>query len=426
MLNIQIKKGIIFILIFTSYKGLGLFSGGGLGRGEFNLLSVLQIITTLLLFLFFLRAIKNKNKYSGSLFKIFLVLIAYLFFEFVLSLILLVFSGGVPVMSSFYNFTKIFYVLAFFSTITLIDSKKELTIIYNFIITTAIVSAIIAIIAFFFPGFGLFMQQQSIKIGSEFRFYIPTSSVIVSGYFFLLAKNIKQSFRSIDVFLLLLLFLVTIMQLNRSTIILLVVFTALAFIFNGKLKIIPYLVVFILLAYFISNIFLERVGLSFKEIGYIIDYSFNGVKNYNSNNTFIWRLEVLLNNLNFVTLKGHIFGIGFNWRAYSFVDYANNHFVLSPTNDNAFANIIIVLGLPGMVIYYSLIKKSFSSLNNKKNKIYKTDFVNMGLKYSLLYLLSISFFTNGILIGSNSLMIYILIGLIYSYALFGQRKPSLP
>ncbi len=408
----QINNIIIFILIFSSYKGLGLIGTGGVGRGNFNLLSILQLISVIILSLGFVYSLKEKNFFSDKLFKVFIVLIVYIFFELAFSLITLSVSNNYSLSNTLYNFTKIFDVLSIFVIISRIKTKKEFYNFYRFISILAVISAVIVIIVFFVGDVGLFKKGSSIKIGSEFRFAIPSAYIIVTGYFFLLAKILHGRFKKIELFILPFLFLVVFMQMNRSTMVILTGLTILAIIFNTKFNIrfIVFISLFIILLGAVINVFLEKVGVSYKELQYIADYSFNGIKDYNSNNTFIWRLEVLLNNLNYVSVKGHIFGIGFNWQYYDFISYARNHFVMSPTNDNAFANIIIVLGIPGIIIYYLLIKNIFGALKSKDKQF---DFITVGIKYSLVYLLLISFFSKGILIGTGGVMINLLFGMTY-------------
>lgn len=117
-----------------------------------------------------------------------------------------------------------------------------------------------------------------------------------------------------------------------------------------------------------------------------------------------FRDELVKNALNYVVYQGNIFGVGFDWeRVVNFKLYAARKFVKGPVFDSSYYNIIILYGLPGMLLFFSLFIRIFVQLLSRRNR--ESWLLGFGI-----YFFATSFASDTIFIYNSSNMFLIWLG----------------
>lgn len=384
-----------FLLIFTSFEGLGLRnpSWGGLGYSNLGWYGTLQLFTLVLSlcipFLYKPRFFFNRKNIMGLPAKLVFLLLPLIVLQ---SFIILLFSNEVTLTEILTNLVKMKYVVYYFIFVYLLSRPNGISIGINSMIASALIASLIV---FYFVLSG--HTTEAIKLstsdisGREFRIILPSAMLISFGFFYFFSiLKLKKNF--LVIIGIILTFGAALLQMHRSVIIALILTTVFALfkLYGIKGRNILYIIAVIgIIAFGITIVFktteysIDKIILSF----------FNTAEEIKSKTgNFGVRFYLPINSFKHVLNNYLILGVGLNWETINNVTsyISMDKYYATPTYDSAFNNIIVVYGLVGILVYVFLFKRLFSSLIqiiNKTNDKYRKSIcftVLFTLVYSLL------------------------------------------
>lgn len=410
-----------FLLIFTSFEGLGLRnpSWGGLGSSSLGWYGTLQLFTLgLALFIPFLYKPKfffNRKNNIGLPAKLIILLLPLVVIQ---SFIILLFSNEVTLTEILENLVKMKYVTYYFIFVYLLSRSDGIKIGINSIIAGAIVASIIV---FYIALSGY--STEAIKLstsdvsGREFRIILP-SAMLITFVFFYFFSNLKVKKNLLIIIGIILCFGATLLQMHRSVIIALILTTLFASykLYGIKGRNILYLITVI-------GIITLAISFVFKTTEYSIDKIFLSYLNTteeikSKTGNFGVRFYLPINSFKHAINNYLILGVGLNWETIdNFSSYvALEKYYATPTFDSAYNNIIIIYGLVGILVYTFMFKRLFSSFNQivkKTNNNYLKSIAYAAI-FTLIYSLLTGTSSDTFILQNSAFIFTLNIALAYS------------
>lgn len=358
-----------FILLFSSFEGLGLRSAswGGLGSDGLGWYGILQLLSIGLALIvpFFIKpsVFFDRRNRMGLPSLLLLALVGIVLLQAIAGMFL---SGTPDLPEIGSNFVKLKYLLFYFLFVYLLTRPNGIRIAIHSVAAMAVLASVIALFVVLTnrstDAIGLLISDM---VGREFRVILPTSLLVTFGFFYFFSLQTIQR----NVLLwggVLLCFGATLIQMHRSVLIGLTLTTLYAVfnLYGVKLRNIVYL-----------SLAMALVGvgvmLVFNTIGYGIDNLLENITSTydeitSKSGNFAVRLLLPLNSLEYVLENYLLLGVGLDWQpiedldAYMFLDV----FYATPTYDSAFNNVIIIFGVIGIAVYLFLIVQQLRTLRS--------------------------------------------------------------
>lgn len=358
-----------FILLFSSFEGLGLRSAswGGLGSDGLGWYGILQLLSIGLALIvpFFIKpsVFFDRRNRMGLPSLLLLALVGIVLLQAIAGMFL---SGTPDLPEIGSNFVKLKYLLFYFLFVYLLTRPNGIRIAIHSVAAMAVLASVIALFVVLTnrstDAIGLLISDM---VGREFRVILPTSLLVTFGFFYFFSLQTIQR----NVLLwggVLLCFGATLIQMHRSVLIGLTLTTLYAVfnLYGVKLRNIVYL-----------SLAMALVGvgvmLVFNTIGYGIDNLLENITSTydeitSKSGNFAVRLLLPLNSLEYVLENYLLLGVGLDWQpiedldAYMFLDV----FYATPTYDSAFNNVIIIFGVLGIAVYLFLIVQQLRTLRS--------------------------------------------------------------
>lgn len=328
------------------------------------------------------------------------------------------------------NLITVHIYLYFFSIIFLIKNKYELKTFFNGLIVLSVISAIIIIIQ---VVFGVSTEGNTISYGTtggfhEYRIY-STSAILVTFGFFLSLQGLFFSMNNKLKYILIsiILALGILIQLHRSVIISFLISLIVYIIFLPslnlfkKVKFLPFLVLLLLpFVYFLSFTTINFNYLIYSAIGSTEEFSMN------EGNLWL-RLNTLINTISDVWRNYPLFGRGFNWEPLDFFSYMLYSFAKTPTFDNSYANIILVFGFLGLVVYsffcFRLFRLGIQIIKQEKATYFES--ITYSLLVMIFYMIITGITADHVIVSPDSIITIIIwagLFLLFKFLIIDEEK----
>lgn len=406
-MNVYVRMITWFFLIFIGFEALGLREQGasGLGNQSAGIYGFLQIAFLLILFIspviYF--TYLSKIKLTGHL----SVAIHLIFFLFIIELCLNSFSlGGYPVSRLLYNFYSLKYYLVFFFISLWYRDMPSLKELMDVLLVAAVISAVVFLFfAFVYEFPSVIKKLTSDQIGRELRFLVPMGMLMAYGLFYQVAQIIYLGKTPTRIITTAILLFAVFMQLHRNVhfalLVILIMILHKLFFTRQKLwiKSIVYGIACVIAVFVVQNLLSNSesvVSQSVQEAS--TDGGGIGI-----------RVAVLTNSFDYVVAKAPLLGIGFVWQDFDIYTIIEDLFVLAPTNDNAYTNVLLCFGFIGLILFTYLIFSLYKALSNLKKTVSKNVQV---FRYTNLLALTytlITAFGSDNFIAYNSVFIFVVI-----------------
>ena len=169
---------------------------------------------------------------------------------------------------------------------------------------------------------------------------------------------------------------------------------------------------------FWSIIIFSGAILSFSSAGLVSEYlSANTTEILEFSSNFGHRIFLMINSWNYVISDTFGLGVGMVWEHVDdFAAYIFSSFIAGPTNDSSYANIIIILGVPGMLLFAQIFY-TLSVFFRSLRKNFRDPFLGqMGLFLGvfLIHILFVSATSEIIFISNSAVIFSIFIALSFS------------
>jgi hypothetical protein len=406
-MGIYLRNITWFFILFIGFEALGLREQGasGLGNQSAGVYSILQLIFLLVLFvspviyLTYFSQIRISDHLSLSIHLLFLFFIA----ELALNIIS---SGGYPLPKLLYNFYSLKYYLVFFFIMTWypdIDSLKQLMKGTGIAALAAALVFLVFVFVYEFPS--VIMKVTSDQMGRELRYLVPMGMLITFGLCFQLAAIVYKGFTWGRVLTGGVLLLAVYMQLHRNVHLglLIILFMVVHKIFLSKqdkwIRWGVYSIIALAFFLFVKDILDNSESIIAQSVEEVTtDGGGIGI-----------RVAVLVNSFNYVMANAPVTGIGFVWQDFDIYTIIQELFVLAPTNDNAYTNVLLCFGIAGVLLFGYLIFSMFRTIGKLRKTADKdVQVMRYTIQLSLVFIL-VSGFGSDNFIAYNSVIVFVIL-----------------
>lgn len=375
----------------TEAFGLRKEDWGGIGQ-KFGWFSFFQIglILVSLYYILFNKYYWRKTSFRRGLHLVILMSIVYLGISLLCSL---------TIMEVFKSFSKTRNLLLIPLVFHLLHLDNEGKALNKVLVLGGLISSGVAFLCIF----GVYESDViTISVLPDFRMVLPTGLLMFYGFLICADKFFLQGFGLHVLFGLICLF-GTLAQMHRSVLLA----TATVFVLIAMLKgrrLYKYIPLFGAVVY--GFVFLlDSLGYSLVDLVEIYQKTLGEFES-GSGNIGV-RFSLIENSINLV-IRNYGLGIGYVWEEIQSLRlYLTGTFYATPTLDNAYANVIIVFGIPGLLAIWallSLICKSLLRLLIVRNN--RTKFIEILM---LVYLMIIASASYVFILGANSLIFLIVL-----------------
>ena len=408
-------KTLLYLVFFIEIGGLGFINPHttfaiytSFGKFQIGLILLIVIYITI-----FLSNRKVLKLYRNWIYLLVLVLHILIIFQFTRGYI-----SGVSLRTLFYALLiqkMFFYFIPF---VVVIKTETEINRFINYMLVLGILSSVIALVQF---NYGFWMPSSGVRyFGYGFyRVYHPGALLIAFSILYIEAKLLLDDRNSRKFYLYVILTLLSaglITTFHRNLFVGVVLSSSVLYFYASRISNnIKNNISLILKILFTSGtvivatyILLEYTGLG---VSVIVDRFSSGVDDItNTSGTFNTRIEILMNAIDELRSISLLLGNGFN------IAY-NPSSALFLTYDNTFANIFILYGYLGIILFSLLL---ISYLSTVVKLFVRT--INNIIKISLLTTMSTmicivisSFFSANIVYSPNLSIFVVLMGIIFFY-----------
>ena len=408
-------KTLLYLVFFIEIGGLGFINPHttfaiytSFGKFQIGLILLIVIYITI-----FLSNRKVLKLYRNWIYLLVLVLHILIIFQFTRGYI-----SGVSLRTLFYalSIQKMFFY--FIPFVVVIKTETEINRFINYMLVLGILSSVIALVQF---NYGFWMPSSGVRyFGYGFyRVYHPGALLIAFSILYIEAKLLLDDRNSRKFYLYVILTLLSaglITTFHRNLFVGVVLSSSVLYFYASRISNnIKNNISLILKILFTSGtvivatyILLEYTGLG---VSVIVDRFSSGVDDItNTSGTFNTRIEILMNAIDELRSISLLLGNGFN------IAY-NPSSALFLTYDNTFANIFILYGYLGIILFSLLL---ISYLSTVVKLFVRT--INNIIKISLLTTMSTmicivisSFFSANIVYSPNLSIFVVLMGIIFFY-----------
>jgi len=408
-------KTLLYLVFFIEIGGLGFINPHttfaiytSFGKFQIGLILLIVIYITI-----FLSNRKVLKLYRNWIYLLVLVLHILIIFQFTRGYI-----SGVSLRTLFYalSIQKMFFY--FIPFVVVIKTETEINRFINYMLVLGILSSVIALVQF---NYGFWMPSSGVRyFGYGFyRVYHPGALLIAFSILYIEAKLLLDDRNSRKFYLYVILTLLSaglITTFHRNLFVGVVLSSSVLYFYASRISNnIKNNISLILKILFTSGtvivatyILLEYTGLG---VSVIVDRFSSGVDDItNTSGTFNTRIEILMNAIDELRSISLLLGNGFN------IAY-NPSSALFLTYDNTYANIFILYGYLGIILFSLLL---ISYLSTVVKLFVRT--INNIIKISLLTTMSTmicivisSFFSANIVYSPNLSIFVVLMGIIFFY-----------
>lgn len=373
MKRVMFPYAIWFFLFFVTTEGYGLRmeSWGGASAGlNIGWFTFLQLSLNLLALVMLPKGFKSLlNGYRIHIGKaVFILAFVTPFYLFLLTFIKGAFGESLQLNEIVQNIMSMKSMLLFFLFANLISQPNGMKIAWDMLAFNALVAALVIILII-----GLQLETAVVSVSTSedvtrfFRAIFPTSLLVASGWLLFWSRYLARGGVAPLLASMICLFS-TVIQLHRNTLI--AVFVVLLFVFarllfvNLKIRFTQRLTLIVV----VGTIFSVAAYYALEVSPFITMYALSAFDEFSSlSGNAGHRFLIIFNSFDFV-LNSFGLGQGFYWeRVEDLGEYLNASFIAGPTFDSTYANIIIVYGIPGMLLFLWIAIESFKTGNPKQS-----------------------------------------------------------
>ena len=421
-----------FLLYFISTEGFALRgdSWGGFGTPSIGLFGISQLLlwlVSLIAVLPGLGVLVHHSKSNGG--KLALAFGLIPLYMYIVSVLGLIWGSEISLAGLFSTFVELKFFLMFYLFVYLCSKPNGIEkALDGLAFSSVVLSLSFLVIVIFDVETAVTAVKESSDITRLFRVIVPGSLLMAIGGYLFFSRFIVSG-GVYNILFSFICMMANVAQMHRGVLIATFVSTLVLIkwsVFESNLM--PLKRKIFVVCFWGVIIFSGSI-LSFSSGGLVSEYlSANTTEILEFSSNFGHRIFLVVNSWNYVISDTFGFGVGFVWEHVDDLEvYLFNSFNAGPTNDSSYANIIIILGVPGIFlfagIFYTLSVFFKSIRANSRDPFLRGMGVFFGVV--LIYILLVSTSSDIIFISNSTVIFSIFIALSFSLRHRVGRGPYL-
>lgn len=344
-----------FVIYFVSTEGGGFRtnSWGGLGSSELGWFGAMQLLVAAISVVAVIPGFNELVRWCRTGVGVLVLAVGLIpLYLGVTTLLRAVTGSGAGISDIFGSLVQLKFFLMVYLFAVLLSKPNGLRDALRMMSIYALAAAVsIIIIVAFKIHSDVALVLTSTDITRAFRVIFPAALLVGTGWMLFLSQYVVSG-RLADLGASLICLSATVMQLHRGTLIA-VGATVLLFVLwiMGSFRIVSGARVWRAIGFFAAL----GIGVAYYVLhsGVALAYLLaSGSELIGLSADFLHRIMLILNSWNYVVSSTFGLGVGLKWEHVDdFWTYLNTAFVAGPTFDSSYANIIIVLGIPGVALF---------------------------------------------------------------------------